>query len=115
MARNNDPIPAEPTHHQADIPSRYPSPEAPMIEPAPMFAAKKVEKVRPGPSFLSATKNESAPLTRLEIQSPSAIRPREYATRTPSWRPTGALGSGFTERRRSVAGKRAYDGTRQRF
>jgi len=76
-ARRRDPIPADPTHHQAEIPVEYPRPEAPMIEPAPMLAARNVEKIRPGPSCRSATKKLLLPLTRLDIQRPNAINPRE--------------------------------------
>ncbi len=37
-----------------------------MMEPAPMFAARNVEKIRPAPSFRSATKKLRLSRTRRE-------------------------------------------------
>ncbi len=76
-ASSSDPMPAEPTHHQAEIPSVYASPEAPISEPAPMFAARTVEKTRPGPSLRSATKKLPLPSTRRETRKPSATNATE--------------------------------------
>ena len=41
----SDPMAADPFHHQALSPSRYPRPVAPTVEPAPMLAASTVEKM----------------------------------------------------------------------
>ena len=71
-ARIAEPMAAEPTHHQAAIPSRYPRPAAPTVEPAPMLAATMVEKSRPGPSARPATKKSPLVFTRRPIHRPTA-------------------------------------------
>src|SRR5207244_11662583 len=75
-----DPIPAEPTHHHAARPSRYPSPVAPIVDPPPMFAARNVAKISPGPSRRPATKKSLDPRTLRLIHTPSATCAAEYAT-----------------------------------
>ena len=60
MAKIVDASPAEPTHHQALMPSRYASPAAPTVEPAPMFAASIDEKTSPAPIDRPATKKSLA-------------------------------------------------------
>jgi hypothetical protein len=44
---------------------------APTVDPAPMFAASIVEKIRPGPSCRPATKKSFVPDTRRPIHKPS--------------------------------------------
>jgi hypothetical protein len=48
-----------------------------MMEPAPMFAARKVEKIRPGPSLRSATKKLPLPSTLRETHRPKRTRAPE--------------------------------------
>ena len=64
---------AEPTHHQAANPSRYPAPAAPTVDPPPMFAASSVAASIHGPSARPATKKSLDRLTRRAIQTPRAI------------------------------------------
>src|SRR5947209_6685643 len=71
------PMEADPTHHHAPIPNRYPSPAAPTVDPAPMFAARNVAKILPGPSLRPATRKSDEVLTRLLIHSPTLIRNSE--------------------------------------
>ena len=63
-------MPAEPTHHQAERPRSYPNPAAPTVDPAPILAASNVEKSKPVPSRLPATKKSEACLTDLETNKP---------------------------------------------
>ena len=72
-----DPIAADPTHHHAATPLRYPSAVAPTVDPAPILAASIVEKISPGPSRRPATKKSSVPRTRRPSQRPSAINASE--------------------------------------
>src|SRR5262245_2607859 len=77
-----DPMPADPTHHQAARPSRYPRPVAPIVDPPPMLAARHVAKISPGPRRRPATKKSPDPRTRRLIHRPSAICASEYTTIT---------------------------------
>src|SRR5439155_13604145 len=80
-ARTREPMAAEPTHHQATTPFRYPRDVAPTVEPAPMFAASIVEKTSPGPRRRPATKKSEAPATLRPIHRPSPISASEYEAR----------------------------------
>ena len=71
-ARTTVPKPAEPTHHHAATPSRYPKLAACTVEPAPMLAASRVASRSPGPSVRPATKKSAVPATRRPIASPTA-------------------------------------------
>jgi hypothetical protein len=64
---------AEPTHHHALNPSRYPMPLAPTVEPAPIFAARNVANKMPGPKRRPATRKSDADFTRLAAITPIAI------------------------------------------
>ena len=46
---------------------------APIVEPAPMFAASNVANIRPGPSARPATKKSLDPFSRRATHTPSAI------------------------------------------
>src|SRR5712691_10557130 len=85
-ASTADPSAADPTHHHDATPLEYPSAVAFTVEPAPMFAASIVEKIRPGPSCRPATKKSDAPRTRRPIQRPNPMRRAEYESRRASWR-----------------------------
>ena len=76
-ARNTDPIAAEPFHHHALIPSKYPRPAAPIVAPAPMFAARTVEKRSGAPSDRPATKKSALPRTKRAIHIPIATSATE--------------------------------------
>src|SRR5438445_11494488 len=88
-ASTADPSAADPTHHHAATPLEYPSAVAFTVEPAPIFAASIVEKIRPGPSWRPATKKSLAPRTRRPTTTPTVISAAEYTTRTARWRFTG--------------------------
>ena len=66
-------MPADPTHHHALRPSRYPRAAAPIVEPAPMLAASRVAKSSPGPRRRPATKKSPGPATRRPYHSPTAM------------------------------------------
>jgi hypothetical protein len=72
--RKRHPIAAEPDHHQADSPWRYPSPVAPTVEPAPMFAARRVTNTIPAGSMRPATKKSPEARTRRLTHSPAPTR-----------------------------------------
>src|SRR6187200_545705 len=54
-------------------------PAAPAVEPAPMLAASRVLKRRPGPRFRPATKKSLVPRRRRLIHSPSSTWIAAYA------------------------------------
>ena len=71
-ARTMEPRPAEPTHHHAARPSRYPRPAAPTVDPAPMLAAIRVPASRAGDNRRPATKKSEAVAVR-DDHHPRAI------------------------------------------
>jgi hypothetical protein len=62
-ASSSEPIAADPFHHQALKPSRYACPVAPIVEPAPIFAASTVENNNGAVSRRPATKKSPALFT----------------------------------------------------
>ena len=73
----SDPSPADPTHHHALKPSRYASPVAPSVEPAPMFAASIEAKMSAGPRLRPAKKKALLLRTNLAVQMPRPTTPDE--------------------------------------
>jgi hypothetical protein len=76
-ARNTDPIAADPFHHHALMPSKYPRPVAPMVAPAPMFDARTVENRSVALSERPATKKSALPRTSRAIHRPIATSATE--------------------------------------
>ena len=76
-ASSSEPMPADPFHHQALRPSRYPMPVAPTVDPAPMFAASTVEKSSQALRLRPATKNALVLRTRRLTAKPSPSRAAE--------------------------------------
>ena len=61
-------------HHAADMPEVKPIPATPTVEPAPIFGATKVINSKKGAILRPPTKKSSAPFTRRDIITPTAIK-----------------------------------------
>ena len=68
------PRPTAPFHHQALMPSRYATPAAPTVVPAPMLAASTVAPTSGHVRRRPATKKSAGTLTRRPIHTPKAVR-----------------------------------------